>query len=187
MLSNEQLEIKKQKILLICKEFMSKKGNISIIELYNKTNIPKSSIQRYLNDPLIIELLDKKSYDFIQSKLQQNKILGFYKGGYISSKVSIQKKDKLGHFGKIEKLKRINKYSIEVYKDAIKMAYYFINNNCSINEVARVYNVSKETVRRNFNEVLKECDEELYNSIKIIIEQKENPSHDEKGHFQGRK
>lgn len=187
MLSNEQLKEKEKKILLVCKEFLNNNGKISIVELSNKTGISKSSIQRYLNDPLIINLMGNDVYDKISNLLQQNKNLGFYKGGYISSRVSIQKKDKLGHFGKIEKLKRINKYSIEVYKDAIKMAYYFINNNCSIGEVAKVYNVSKETVRRNFNEVLKECDKELYNSIKIILDEKDNPIHNEKGHFQGKK
>ena len=96
MLSKEQLEEKKRKILLICKEFLDKNGNISNEELSNKTNISKSSVQRYLNDPLIIELLGQKTYDIIQKKLTKNKDYAPYKGGYISSKITEVSKDKYG-------------------------------------------------------------------------------------------
>jgi len=187
MLSKEQLKEKKRKILLVCKTFLEKEGNITNVELSNKTGIPRSSVQRYLNDPLVSEVLGSEVAEKISKLIQRNLGSRSYKGGYVSSKVSVSKKDNSGHFVENTKIKRKGKYSTEVYQMAIKMAYYFITNECSISEVARVYNVSKETVRRNFNEVLKDCDEELYNSIKIILEQKNNPEHDEHGRFQGKK
>lgn len=96
MLSNEQrLDIDK-KIMLVTRVFLEHPASFE--EIAKRTNISSSSVQRYLNDKRIIELLDKDTYDHIQELIKINTKAGRSKGGYISTKNNIATKDENGKF-----------------------------------------------------------------------------------------
>lgn len=96
MLSEEQEELKRLKILRVAKHFMEHGG--SMIEVGEATGVPASSVQRYLNDQEIIILLGREAYDSIQDKLKENKQEGLSRGGknyYANNEFT---KDELGKF-----------------------------------------------------------------------------------------
>lgn len=101
MMSDNQIEEKKRKILIAINSFL--KGNKTIKEVSNETGISPSSVQRYLNDEdYIRELFDYKTANFlileIKRRLKENKRLGEINGGNISSRNNEATKDALGHF-----------------------------------------------------------------------------------------
>lgn len=56
-----------------------------------------------------------------------------------------------------------------IKKRVIKEAYYMIEKDKTIREIAKEYKVSKSTVHKDLKDRLKNIDNELYKNIKIII------------------
>ncbi|MGE5455937.1 MAG: hypothetical protein ACM3O4_02360 [Ignavibacteriales bacterium] len=96
MLSKEQEEEKRLKILKVAKYFFEHGGSIE--EVSAATGIPESSVQRYLHDPIIINDLGKDVYDVIQEKIKQNKIEAVIKGGKTYAENNDYIKDEIGKF-----------------------------------------------------------------------------------------
>jgi hypothetical protein len=96
MLSREQEEQKRLKILRVAKYFIEHGGKIDEVSI--ATGIPFSSIQRYLHDPLIINELGKDVYDAIQEKVKQNKQEGLSKGGRTYASNNKYTKNEAGKF-----------------------------------------------------------------------------------------
>jgi AcrR family transcriptional regulator len=96
MLSSKQEELKRLRILKVAKYFLDNGGNIDDLE--KAIGIPHSSIQRYLHDKIIIEMLGQEAYQTIQSKLNQNKQEGLISGGQNYAINNQFTKDKTGKF-----------------------------------------------------------------------------------------
>ena len=67
-----------------------------------------------------------------------------------------------------------------IKKRAKKEAYYMINTNNTIREIAKKYKVSKSTVHKDLKDRLKYIDKDLYKKIKSIIK-----NHIETRHIKG--
>lgn len=93
----KEAEIRTKKIMCI-NTFLE--DNITTIkDVEEKTNIPRSTIQRYLNDEQFIKLyFTKDKVNQIKQKLIKAKKEGLSKGGRISQKNNIQLRDNLGHY-----------------------------------------------------------------------------------------
>ena len=96
MLSDRQYKEKIKRILLVPKTFLE--NPVSNIELSEITGISSSSVQRYLNDPEIITLLGKESFDKIQELLKHNTLAARVKGGIISTTNNMPLRDSNGKF-----------------------------------------------------------------------------------------
>jgi hypothetical protein len=97
MISREQ-EIKiNENVLKVVKAFLKTKGSME--EISEITEIPSSSVQRYLNDEVRIKsLLGKETYDEIVKIKEENKLKGLKKGGIISTSKNEPIRDENGHF-----------------------------------------------------------------------------------------
>lgn len=97
MLSEEQNRKIEMNILKVTSVFLETGGFID--EVAQKTNIPKSSVQRYLNDSKrIIKLLGEEVNNEIKSILRMNKQQGNQNGGLQFRNNNITLKDELGKF-----------------------------------------------------------------------------------------
>lgn len=96
MTSEEQKREINKKILLVTEEFLCVGGTIE--DISNKTGISSSSVQRYLNDKRIIDLLGQDVYEEIQNKLKNNKYNGEQLGGEMFANNNISLKDSTGKF-----------------------------------------------------------------------------------------
>lgn len=96
MLSKEQEEEKRLKILKVAKHFFEHGGSIE--EVSASTGIPESSVQRYLHDPVIINELGKEVYDVIQIKIKESKQEGLSKGGKTYAENNDFTKNEIGKF-----------------------------------------------------------------------------------------
>ena len=100
MLSEEQRILKESRVRKVVDTFL--KNNKTIKELEQVLNIPKSTIQRDLNDTDTITSIYGKDSEFImqeiQRKLEQNKKEGLSRGGSTFAENNTATKDELGHF-----------------------------------------------------------------------------------------
>jgi len=96
ILSKEQEESKKLKILVVTKMFLKTGG--SIAEIAKETGIPSSTVQRYLHGEEIVRMLGQESYDIIQNKIADNKKKAVIKGGKNYAMHNEFVKDELGKF-----------------------------------------------------------------------------------------
>ena len=100
MLSEEQQVYKKYKIKIVVDRFL--KGKNTINEISKETGISSSTVQRYLNNELMIREIYGKDAEFIieeiERRLQENKIEGLSRGGQNFIKNNIPIKDVNGHF-----------------------------------------------------------------------------------------
>lgn len=96
MLSEEQKRKKDLKILKVTSEFIN--NPLSIEEISQITGISSSSVQRYLNDKRIIELLGKETYDEIKHLLKIRKMQAVSKGGFVSTRNNEPVRDENGKF-----------------------------------------------------------------------------------------
>ena len=102
MLSDRQYKEKVKKILLVAKTFLE--NPVSNIELSKIIGISSSSVQRYLNDPEIINLLGQETFDRIQELLDYNRLTARQEGGIISTTNNKPLRDSNGKFtGNIHK------------------------------------------------------------------------------------
>lgn len=97
MINDDQRRNIDLKIMKVTSLFL-KHPTLSIEEISEKTGISKSSVQRYLNDPRIIELFDEEIYNTIQDFLKINRLESQRKGGFRSSKNNIPLRDSDGKF-----------------------------------------------------------------------------------------
>ena len=56
-----------------------------------------------------------------------------------------------------------------ILKRVIEEAYYIIDSENTIREIAHVFNVSKSTVHKDLSERLKDIDINLYNNVSKIL------------------
>lgn len=101
MLSEEQRRQKDLNILKATSEFINNPASMK--EIAAKTGLTPSSVQRYLNDKRIIELLGQEVYDEIQNNLKILKQEAVKKGGIIFAKNNISIKDEQGKFNGSQK------------------------------------------------------------------------------------
>ena len=103
MVSNEQKREINKKILKVTSVFIN--TGFSIEEVSKITGIPRSSVQRYLNDKKrIVSLLGEEVYEEIQKMLSLNKQEALKLGGYNSVRNNIALRDENGKFiGNIKK------------------------------------------------------------------------------------
>ncbi|MDD2203453.1 MAG: hypothetical protein PHT75_00450 [Bacilli bacterium] len=96
MLSKEQIEEKRLRILLVVKVFLEK--GCSLAEVESTTGISSSSVQRYLHDEELISLIGVSTYETIQEKLLLNKKAALSRGGKNSALNNDIMRDDLGRF-----------------------------------------------------------------------------------------
>lgn len=115
---------------------------IELSELPELNYISKSSIQRYLNDPIIIDLFDEETFNKIQSLLKENSLSGRKKGGMHSFEKNEAQKDELGKF--IGSVKSDGAHRMEnKVKHVLNFVNIFLNNpGMTLQGVADYYNAS---------------------------------------------
>lgn len=64
-------------------------------------------------------------------------------------------------------MKFYNRYSIE---DILNEARYIINNNATVRDVSRLFNIPVGTVYHHVNDYLKRYDPELYEQVRKVAE-----------------
>ncbi len=120
-----------------------KDPSITIKQVAEETGISMSSIQRYLNDPLISDIFTPEILSKLQSKMIKNQADGRKKGGINSFLNNVPLKDKSGKFignkkydGDKDRLKEKYKTILELYK------IIFSKNCSSLDELTSCYNES---------------------------------------------
>ena len=121
--------------------------NLTLEELSQKPelkSLSSSSIQRYLNDPIVIELFDQETYNKIQKELSGSKMDGHRKGGlhYFENNEPI--KDENGKFQ--GSIKSVEPSRIETkVKHILAFANVFLNNpEMSLQDIADFFNEASE-------------------------------------------
>lgn len=91
------MEEKNKKILIVCKMFIEN-DSVTILEISEKTGISKSSVQRYLNDKSVGDLITPQVATYIKIKLKEQKQKAAKKGGVNSKKNNVYVRDTKGKF-----------------------------------------------------------------------------------------
>ena len=60
---------------------------------------------------------------------------------------------------------------------AVKLAQYIIENNATVRQTAKEYNISKSTVHKDVSERLKVINESLHKQVKTVLEQNKSERH----------
>ena len=60
---------------------------------------------------------------------------------------------------------------------AIQLAQYIIENNATVRQAAKKFNISKSTVHKDVSERLKMINENLFVSVKSVLEQNKSERH----------
>lgn len=60
---------------------------------------------------------------------------------------------------------------------AVSLAQYIIENNATVRQTAKKFNISKSTVHKDVSERLKTINEGLYNNVKAVLEQNKSERH----------
>lgn len=60
---------------------------------------------------------------------------------------------------------------------AISLAQYIIENNATVRQTAKKFNISKSTVHKDVSERLKTINEGLFNNVKMVLEQNKSERH----------
>lgn len=60
---------------------------------------------------------------------------------------------------------------------AILLAQYIIENNATVRQTAKKFNISKSTVHKDVSERLKAINESLYENVKHVLDQNKNERH----------
>jgi len=152
-----------------------------------------SSIQRYFNElipqiPCVVYHEQKYTGvefgNLLNKKMAEKKQNAPQKGGISSSIKASPLKDSKGRFIGSRKNERIaGKYSNEVYNRALEEAKLFQVNHSSTRLVAKKEGVSKETIRRDFHQVLKESNYPEYEKILPQLEENKNVAIDKDGRY----
>jgi len=146
---------KEEKICLVVKAFLEHPNYTmtQLAELQELKGISKSSIQRYLNDPLIINLLGIETYNQIQTLLKKNLLGAKQKGGINSFKNNEQVKDEKGRF--VTSIKNDDPSKVErKIRHILTFSEIFLNHlSMTLQEIADFYNKTNtygEVVTRDY-------------------------------------
>lgn len=60
---------------------------------------------------------------------------------------------------------------------AIRLAQYIIENNATVRQTAKKFNISKSTVHKDVSERLRTINEGLYHDVKRILDQNKSERH----------
>ena len=60
---------------------------------------------------------------------------------------------------------------------AVQLAHYIIENNATVRQTAKKFNISKSTVHKDVSERLKTINEGLFNEVKLVLEQNKSERH----------
>lgn len=60
---------------------------------------------------------------------------------------------------------------------AVSLARHIIENNATVRQTAKKFNISKSTVHKDVSERLKEINESLHNQVKLVLEQNKSERH----------
>lgn len=60
---------------------------------------------------------------------------------------------------------------------AVSLAQYIIENNATVRQTAKKFNISKSTVHKDVSERLKTINEGLYHDVKLVLEQNKMERH----------
>lgn len=60
---------------------------------------------------------------------------------------------------------------------AVLLAQYIIENEATVRQTAKKFNISKSTVHKDVSERLKGYNESLYNQVKVVLEKNKNERH----------
>lgn len=131
---------KEEKIKLVVETYLSE-PNMTIERVSSKTEIPSSSVQRYLKDPSLSKLLTAEELAELKSRITKNRAEGRRKGGINSFLNNVPIKDKDGKFignkkynGNEDRLKQKYRTILELYK-------LIFSRSCnSLEELTNCYN-----------------------------------------------
>lgn len=130
---------KEKKVYLVVKTFFEH-PNCTNKELAELTGISASSVQRYLNDPLIKDLFSPETFDQIREILDDNILNARKKGGINCFKNNEVKKNDRGQFMGLEKTNDTNKLEKKC-NDILIFANMFLKNpNLTLQQMADLYN-----------------------------------------------
>lgn len=133
---------KEEKICKVVEAFLNH-PNLTIIqlsELPELAGISKTSIQRYLNDPVISRLFDEDVYNSIKDKLKLKGLEARRKGGLTSFKNNVAIKDENGRFVGVEKANDANNISRKIKHILIFTQLFLEYPNFSLQDIADTYN-----------------------------------------------
>lgn len=130
---------KEKNILNVVKIFLEN-PKLTIKEISEITGISSSSVQRYLNDPIIKEIFNDETFEKIHDLLNQNKLTARRKGGINSFQNNEPIKDQNGRFIAVKKA--TNNCRLEKKcNDILIFANIFLrNSNLSLQQIADFYN-----------------------------------------------
>lgn len=60
---------------------------------------------------------------------------------------------------------------------AVQLAHYIIENNATVRQTAKKFNISKSTVHKDVSERLRAINDVLYNEVKRVLEQNKSERH----------
>lgn len=174
---------KEKKICIVVKAFLEN-PMLSNKELSELTGISSSSIQRYLNDPIIKKLFDEEMFNNIQNLLKQKTIEGRRKGGINYFKNNEPIKDEHGNFIGSKKTDLTNRLE-QKCRDILMFANIYLNNsNLSLQQMADFYNIYSNDERTITKDYIYDClsdkkaysllADDLYNIIKEQLSSRYN-------------
>ena len=146
---------KEGKIYLVVETYLNH-PNLSIAELAmlpELKGISKSSIGRYLNDPLILHLFGEQTYQQIKDMLSLKKMEARKKGGMMSFQNNQALKDESGKFIGSEKSIDTNKIKRKIKHILAFTQLLFENPHLSLQELADRYNATnpdEEHITRDY-------------------------------------
>lgn len=138
---------KEEKVCKVVEAFLNNPG-LTIAELSGLpelSEISKSSIQRYLNDPVISKLFDENVYNNIKDKLKLKGLEARRKGGLTSFNNNVVIKDANGHFIGVEKASDSNNISRKIRHILIFSQFFLEHPDFSLQDIADLYNRENPT------------------------------------------
>lgn len=133
---------KEEKIYLVVETFL-KHPNLTISELANLPelkDISKSSIQRYLNDPIISQIFNENLFNSIKDRLKLKTIEARKKGGLMSFRNNNALKDANGKFIGVEKSGEDNNIKRKIKHILFFTQVFLENPNFTLQDIADLYN-----------------------------------------------
>lgn len=130
---------KEKKICITVKTFLEH-PNFTNEELAKLTGFSSSSVQRYLNDPIIKELFSEETFNKIKELLSNNIKDARRKGGINSFQNNEPVKESNGYFNGNKKANQVNRLEKKC-NDILIFANIFLQNpNLTLEQIADFYN-----------------------------------------------
>ena len=130
---------KEKKICITVKTFLEH-PNFTNEELAKLTGFSSSSVQRYLNDPIIKELFSEETFNKIKELLSSNIKDARRKGGINSFQNNEPVKESNGYFNGNKKSNQVNRLEKKC-NDILIFANIFLQNpNLTLEQIADFYN-----------------------------------------------